>query len=397
MDASKLGRFCYYAPLIKQLEVCDPKGRKYQVEVDAWDAILLYSSKNSLLPNLKGLTVTHNNSVVLKDIPYWIRIFLSPDLRSIKACGPLDKLPPCINPPDAVELTDQIVRRCPLLEELALPHARIQLVSYNGFLTVYLGNNALLYEPLARAQNITSLTTDGRVLNSASLQVIGRLPRLERLNLRTCLQTTAILFTPDPVLDLLPDLFPALEHLYIDWANPSEIKNIWNIKQLVQGLTTVDIHMNPSAYLGYSPPLFLSDIARASPRIDTLTVRSLVLIYITPDMLKPLFQFPLRSLSLSGFELGAPAEFCPILGEALPLLHHLQLKGWNIDFMEFAWFSKLPQLNSLDIRFDWQLVERRDPCPEEPIPPSATLRTLGCNPLPSIIFSDDSLVRDISR
>ncbi|KAF8593141.1 hypothetical protein BDV93DRAFT_566872 [Ceratobasidium sp. AG-I] len=308
--------------------------------------------------------------------------------------SPVDSRPPYIDPRDAVELTSQIIQLCPLLETLALPHTEMQLtINHNG-LTVHPGVSMLTYERLVGARNLVSLTTDRRVLNSAALQLVGKLPRLKRLNLRTCLQTNATIFTLDPSLNSFPDLFPALEYLYVDYTNISEIREIWSIKPLVRRLTTVDIHLNPFVYDEYGSPYVFLDIVRGSPHIHTLIIKRPVTIYMVPEKLAPLSLLSLRSLSLSGLLLGPPATFCQDMGEALPLLRRLRLVGWVMDFWQLLWFSKFPQLDNLDIRIDWQSVQPENPCPEEPIQPSETLRTLLCNPPPLSVYSDNSIIQD---
>ncbi|KAF8604409.1 hypothetical protein BDV93DRAFT_606093 [Ceratobasidium sp. AG-I] len=386
LETSDLGRFHFYSPFIKHLEIREPENRRYHAS--AWDTLLSCSSAHPLLPNLEHLMINHDSRVVSDNLFLWLILFLSPKLKSLKTWSHMGRHPPYVSSSELAEFVSLVVQRCPMLETLALPHDTGDIRSEDGTIMPNLGDKALEYQYLIHAQNLVSLTADRSALDPAPLRFIGRLPQLKTLNLYARIYPNPLIIT----LNLELGLFPALKHLFVEVSDFSELKELWRMKQLVQGLSSVEAHLGWGVYSLALPFVFL-DFGHVSPHIDTLTIENPGTTFMAPLELRSLSKLSLHTLNFSGFEFGSPLAFCQILGESVPLLTHLQVLGWTLALRELVWFSKLPELNNLALAIDWwpgpPLMEEIQPCRK--------LRILECNPPPSIGLSDQLRLGHISR
>ncbi|KAF8604412.1 hypothetical protein BDV93DRAFT_544100 [Ceratobasidium sp. AG-I] len=358
------------------------------------ERIMYYACYQERELTLRVITEISRSSIQLvsEKLSLWLKPFLSPKLKSFETWDHMGRRPLCVTSLELAEFAGLLVQHCPLLETLVLPYGKSEIQTADGMRLSVFSENALTYQHLTHAQSLVSLTADRRVLNPAALPIIGRLPQLETLNLYACVFPDRLSITPN----LASDLFLKLKHLFIEGSVFSELKELWRMKQLVQGLTSVSIHLESDTYSITLPPVFL-DFGRTSPHIDTLTIKYPDTIFMKPHELRALSNLSLHTLTLSGLEFGSFASFCRILGESVPLLKRLRLLRWTLDIWELVEMSKLLELENLAVAINWSPTYLDCPGLEGSIQRCDKLRILECNPLPSIVSSDESKLQNISR
>ncbi|KAF8604410.1 hypothetical protein BDV93DRAFT_522525 [Ceratobasidium sp. AG-I] len=390
VTTSELSRFHFYAQLVKRLEIPEPDARLHRA--NTWANLIAYASQSPLLPNLEHLAIVRDQPPAQSYLFRWITMFLSPNLKSIKTCSKQSgSWLGDIDPAGASELTNQIVQRCPLLEDLVLPRCRDQL-RYAGNSIHYskIDDNALSYKYLARARHLSTLTTDLTVLRSDALQSLGTLLQLTTLNILRGKNIVQI-----PRCDLAPELFPALTHVSLSTNEFRDVGLLFSIKTMAQRLKSIYLELcpvNTPPGENFNVPSIFSTIAHASPHVDNLTVcRKESNPFGSAHLVLPMSSLsvfslrPICRLSLSGLIfLGSTVELCQTLARSLPLLQRLRLPNQLVNIWELSCFSVLHELEFLAVDLEWA-SDQGTGGENDVSQPSPTLRILESNPPPIYI------------
>ncbi|KAF8594685.1 hypothetical protein BDV93DRAFT_579247 [Ceratobasidium sp. AG-I] len=287
LSSSNLDRFDFYAPLVRRLEIFV----KFSDRDAIFDcgSLITYAQHKTLLPNLKYLIFNSESS---EEQLSWLTVFLSPSLLSIH--DDIHCYDPVLDTESTLALVANLALRCPLLEDLNL---YTSLENTPDRHTVLIPLLLPIYEYFGCMKNLRILRTNMPMFEPPALLALGKLPRLDTLEIS---ETHRPVFSMEGVV-LPGNLFPRLRKLCLPLLETEEFNAIWSIKQVVAGLTALQIEFDELDLENDSDAL-LNDIVQHSPEIVDLTVEYHSIIRISSDLFRPFKQLPLQKLSISGID-----------------------------------------------------------------------------------------------
>ncbi|KAG8692719.1 hypothetical protein FRC08_009575 [Ceratobasidium sp. 394] len=364
-SAINLTRFNIHSPFVKTLRT---SGSYIIYFPNEWRILESQTASKPLLPNLQLIAINTFSSTEPEHVG-WIPRLLHPGLRGLemhsldleKNQGRSSGVHSWLDRVTCFELVNQLSRTCPRIETLQLYPAKLgeyDKIQYSE-----------LYDSIATLTYLRSFTFGGSVLHQELLQVLGRLPYLETLSLRTDSSQDWV-FNQDDIY-LPDDSFPSLQHLDLHHLDDSTVSRICNIPQLFRHLTTVNISHRED----YDDKLsekkrsnaVVACLGKNSPHVQHLTVLPrgetrgcFVVSWSTIDAFKSM---PLRYLRLGGIRLDpslssdssgeAPQHHGPEINwehllAAVPHLEELHIETQTLEPQELQLFaSRLPRLRLL--------------------------------------------------
>jgi hypothetical protein len=312
----------------------------------------------------------------------WLIAFLSPTLTTIEVLPDEAGCPPEMSYLAASILLDRITQRCPRLESLSIfAHVELSSDSMGDRIPALSYNYTLPYEYFGHFKHLSELATGRDVLKPDSMQLLGSLPQLTRLEIHSDTEGYGAI----PNCTLSSDSFPRLKRLLLRELGASEMRQIWRMEPLVQHITAAELHLIHDGEDDEDPSILFTAIAKTSRYIDDITIRfdsnPSEAILCSLLSLSPL-SLCRMSFSAHRLDLGSPREWCQILSDSFPLLRHLHFPTQAIHFKDLVHFTKLRNLEILSAKVRWP-SEKQFWTPK-PSAPSLKFSTLECGLQPLI-------------
>ncbi|KAF8594688.1 hypothetical protein BDV93DRAFT_579248 [Ceratobasidium sp. AG-I] len=315
LSTSNFSRFEFYAPLVKRLEIFD--------EYYDQDAIFDYT---------------------------------------------INCYEPILDAESTLALVANLALRCLLLEDLSLYVSFDNSPDQHGSLIPLL---LPIYEYLGRMQNLQILRTNLPIFEAAALPALGRLPRLDTLEIS---QVYSQIFPMEGVS--LPDnLFPSLRKLCLPMLEIEEFKAIWGIRQLADRLVVLEIEFDELEFENDADTL-LNDICQNGSQLVDLTIGFCSTAHVFSTFFRPSKQLSLEKLSISGIDFHHIDIIYKTLSSTCPWLCELRLPGHRISISDLRYFSHLARLEHLSIFVAWDsCIELNESVPK-PLRVSPAFQTL---------------------
>ncbi|KAF8595908.1 hypothetical protein BDV93DRAFT_611166 [Ceratobasidium sp. AG-I] len=361
LSTSDFSRFDFYAPLVRRLEIFD-EVHDQDVIFDC-GSLMSYTQHTTLLPNLKYLVFNSESS---EEQLSWLTVFLSPSLLSIQDTIPWYE--PVLDAESALALVANIALRCLSLEDLSLYASFDYSPDQHARLIPLL---LPIYEYIGRMQNLQSLRTNVPVFEASALPVLGRLTRLDTLEIY---QVYGPIFPMEGVT--LPDnLFPSLRKLCLPVLEIEEFKAIWNIRQMIDRPVVLEIEFDELEFEN-DPDMLLNEICQYSPQVVDLKIVFCSTAHVFSTFFRPSKQLSLEKLSISGVDFHHVDIIYKTLSSACTGLCELRLPDHRISILDLRYFSHLARLEHLSIFVVWDSCRELNESVPKPLRVSAAFQTL---------------------
>ncbi|KAG9083209.1 hypothetical protein FS749_006228 [Ceratobasidium sp. UAMH 11750] len=335
-DKSRLSRFGFYAPFVKQLCLRPSLDDKEP----NWHSLRSTVLRRPLLPNLCQLILD-----VSDERKEWAYSFGTPgDLEGVKAfISPslLDiRLPSghssWLGPHTTSHLLKDFMNTVPELKVLHI------------YVHAYLGNVGAAFHTVTRFQNLRILKCTTAMVDCEKLQLLGTLPQLESLQIVSPWDGDED--EDDENEDALDDWvlpahsFSTLRHLSACGLPGFMIDQFWRLSPLVQSLVSVSVKFRSKWWLSE----LICDICEGSPRLQELSLDLCCLDdpEVSASAVNRVRHLPLRRLRIIGFHIN---ELTPHISD-LADLEYLEVDYVRITIREFIWIAKhMPKLRCLSL------------------------------------------------
>ncbi|CAE6480409.1 hypothetical protein ACGC1H_003419 [Rhizoctonia solani] len=236
-----LERWYMYAPFVRHLEIFEDDSPYFYMPT--FPALLSYARKKALLPNLTKLVLNAREPQVLNYL-FWVNVLGSSSLRDLQASYN-SQLMPIISNERESSVMQAIVEHCPNLTTLGFfSYPRSEIIE-NEYDKVFIRYPHPMQNFLPKASSLTNLIGSISFLLPQSLDSLGRLPNLERLEIHYPPNSTREDINRLGRGTLLPTAFPRLKGLALWNLMQHGADFIWDLQPLVNKLEVVEIKFNP--------------------------------------------------------------------------------------------------------------------------------------------------------
>ncbi|QRV83241.1 hypothetical protein RhiJN_11257 [Ceratobasidium sp. AG-Ba] len=280
---SGLVRFRYYSSFVRRIEVYNNELYK-EYTVQNWQTIYNFSKETCLLPNLQSLVLTQStwisNQFYYQTRLPWLILFNNPSLKSFTTCVANVQNPPIFSAIGASCLLRCLANSCPSLQSLDL-YPTLSLEPFyqdRMFLSEFKDSeddeSVSWFERLPSLTNLRSLRITVPVPHQFGLEALGRLPRLENLELTLLPEH----FDNDQLNLMLPlESFPSLCRIALyRLPDLKFFKAIWHLNSMTSNLNAIVIHFDKYRWpdlMGYRELSEMVDIiCERSTYINDLTI-----------------------------------------------------------------------------------------------------------------------------
>ncbi|KAG8723248.1 hypothetical protein FRC09_004133 [Ceratobasidium sp. 395] len=283
----------------------------------SWSTLSSQARHTPLLPNLHDLSV-HGGFSDGDEATFWLSTFISHSLRTLNFYPDYGNSIPSYH--YTTTILGLLTQKCSQLQKLS-HKLSITAAEYGHEFIEKAAASQLVLTPLAcghlqSLQHLAQLMISGNFIDSETLVVLSRLPKLEKLTINQAAQPNKHLPQAFKDAQLSEGSFPALEHLRIRSHVLDDFLAAWNPSPLVSGLNEISLKYESTKKNQVRPiyedtilrPL-LRGISTSSPDIEYLTL-------ISTRMGHPL-----------STDLGSSPWTCI---EHLPL-RYLELVNFNVD------------------------------------------------------------------
>ncbi|CEL60648.1 hypothetical protein RSOLAG1IB_03886 [Rhizoctonia solani AG-1 IB] len=272
-------RYDLYAPWVQELELyCE-----CYVEITNFEKWPSFFNGRIPLPNLRQLTASVNVPVGGNNLIDFFHAFVCPSLTKLRTVIPNQGLSAdlCLRvvSPEVPALLQKIEATCPQIEVLEFyPDG---MVRFGQLL------EAERYAPTSQCKRILSSFSSLRSFSSTTyilkpeiLGILGGLPCLESLGIRSTTTEPSVLYKQ---LSIPETWFPALKDIRLYQVSPDDVKALWNqpavAKKLTSALLQID-HLNqrhprtsPLYAENWVGP-FLEALPELSPQLQDVSLRT---------------------------------------------------------------------------------------------------------------------------
>lgn len=340
LAACDFTRFDFYAPLVKRFT------RRYDNHECVTDPGVLtsYAHHRTLLPNLQCLEFPAGLSTLDH---FWANVLLSPTLLIFQTG--LSFRSSSIGIEMASITFEDITIRCPALRVLDLYYAPSMTRQPIGLVD---SPTLLIHQHVGAMQNLRVLCATTVIFEATSLQILGTLPFLHRIEIHG----TSPLPLPLPLIELPQDSFPALRSLRLSTLKVNEFRSIWNIRPLLARLVTAQLYIN-EPYADQDLSMLLLDVCQRSPHIANLELAypkaEIKYMSLSINFFWSLRHLSLERLNTSGMRLPPAETTCHSLSIACPLLRTLKTGTWPVSVPDLRYFAQLSRLEYLKASIGW--------------------------------------------
>ncbi|KDN34103.1 hypothetical protein RSAG8_12805, partial [Rhizoctonia solani AG-8 WAC10335] len=236
-----LDRWYMYAPFVRQLEIFEDDSPYFYMPT--FPALLTYARKKALLPNLTKLVLNAREPQVLNYV-FWVNVLGSSSLRDLQASYQSDLMPIISNERESTVM-QAIVEQCPNLATLSFFSYPFSETIENEYDKVFIRYPHPMQNFLPKATALTNLIGSVSFLLPQSLDTLGQLPNLERLEIHYPLKSTREDIDRLGRGTLLPNAFPRIKELALWNLIQYGADFIWDLQPLVHKLAVVEIRFNP--------------------------------------------------------------------------------------------------------------------------------------------------------
>ncbi|KAG8702329.1 hypothetical protein FRC09_004800 [Ceratobasidium sp. 395] len=237
-------RFDLYSPLVQALEIASEwkldERTSFAFSLSPWECL---GNLKSLLPNLHELTVLKGFSPD-EEILLWLSTFVRPGLQNLNIFA-LSGL----SESSIIIALDLLQDKCPELKQLWLasgisaPLAPLDIAAQAAI-------TQMVYSPmtlrrLENFQSLASLQIPGRLVNSESLALIARMPKLDSLHIRNNLARNDNLMEVLRTTPLSDNSFPAITRFHVTTSRLSAILTDLQIVPHTPRATVVMLRYQP--------------------------------------------------------------------------------------------------------------------------------------------------------
>ncbi|QRV95513.1 hypothetical protein RhiJN_23531 [Ceratobasidium sp. AG-Ba] len=374
-----LKRLEVYALFVKNLEIFGSDIRSY--EMNGAPALLEYTQKNELLPNLRRLTMKKNERFQIAS-HFWLKVFHSRSLLEICPSVYVPGRLPLLPLPVAAAWINCMTKKCPALETLGIFVTPVEddPTSFDHTLEQLAieTTGESFADAILKAKTLTTLIGGPTLLRHDIFTALRQLPALNRLEIYYSeFQDDYEHLSTAPVDS---NFFPSLDHLTL--LNPplNGILSLWNTRRFVLQLTSLEITFGYDRLVftdSWIQNEFVPLLSPGCPQLTRFTASFLIdrnlmtadppAYRLTRGNLVALSALPLIELIFPKFyfDLVGAAE---LLAKAWPTMTLLKLPDQPIRLEELQHFSThMPNLSHLDIDIqaapvsqdiDWEQVAR---------------------------------------
>ncbi|CAE6357243.1 unnamed protein product [Rhizoctonia solani] len=264
-----LERWYVYAPFVRQLEIFEDDSPYFYMPT--FPALLSYARKKVLLPNLTKLLLNAREPQILNYL-FWVNVLGSSSLRDLQASYPPNLMPVISNDRESTVM-QAIVEHCPNLTTLGFFSYPYSEPVDNEYDKVFIRYPHPMQNFLPKASSLTNLIGSVSFLLPQSLDAIGRLPNLERLEIHYPPKSTREDIDRLGRGSLSPTAFPKLRELALWNLIQYGADFIWDLQPLVRQLLVVEIRFNPyprRQQNGWALRKLIPTICQRSPDITGL-------------------------------------------------------------------------------------------------------------------------------
>lgn len=231
-------RWNIYAPFVRHLDISEDASQRF--DIPNFAALLIYSKKRELLPNLTSLYLHATQPRNLAYL-FWISVF---GCRSLLDVQPLyQSTMPTISNERESSLMHAIVKRCPNLQTLGFFSYPDSGTTDNDLDKTFLRQTAPLHTFLSHAKALTKLVGSVSFLQPESLEVLGRLPHLKSLEIHYPPKWDDLVVLKK--ISLPSTAFPKLNSIVLNKATRGGFEFMWQMPTMVSELKTVEIKLRP--------------------------------------------------------------------------------------------------------------------------------------------------------
>lgn len=278
---------------------------------------------------------------------FWAQVLLSPTLLILQTGWSLRPFP--VGTDVGSTIFKDITLRCPALCVLNLYYASNITRHPIGLVD---SPTLIIHQHVGAMRNLRVLCATTVILESASLQLLGTLPLLHRIEVHG----TSPLPLPLPLIELPGDSFPALRSLRLPILKVNEVRSVWNIHPLLVRLVTVQLYFNEFQADNDLSMLLLS-ICQRSPHISNLELAypevDIMYLSLPLNLFWSLQHISLERLNTSGILLPPAETTCHLLSIACPLLQRLKTGAWPVSVPDLRNFAQPSRLEYLRVSVDW--------------------------------------------
>ncbi|GAB1527035.1 hypothetical protein RhiTH_010939 [Rhizoctonia solani] len=236
-----LDRWQIYAPFVRKLEIVEEESTRFHM--GTLSALLSYAQQRVLLPNLTKLALSPKEPQAMNYL-FWVKVFGSSSLRDLRATYHSGEMPIVSNDRESTVI-QAIVKQCPNLTTLGFFSYPCSEKIENEYDRFFIQYPYPMQNFLSRASSLTTLIGSLSFLLPQSLDALGRLPNLDRLEIYYPPKSTRQDIDDLRKGTLSPTAFPALKALVLNNLIQHGADFLWDLPPLVSKLTTVELKFNP--------------------------------------------------------------------------------------------------------------------------------------------------------
>ncbi|CAE6432975.1 unnamed protein product [Rhizoctonia solani] len=236
-----MDRWYVYAPFVRQLEIFEDDSPYFYMP--NFPALLAYAQKKALLPNLTKLVLNAIEPQVLNYL-FWVNVLGSPSLRDLQASYQFNPMPIVSNERESTVM-QAIVEHCPNLTTLSFFSYPYSETIENEYDKIFMRYPHPMQNFLPKASSLTKLIGSLSFLLPQSLDALGQLPNLERLEIYYPPKSNGEDINRLGRGTLLPTAFPRLQELALWNLIQYGADFVWDLGPLVCKLLVVEITFNP--------------------------------------------------------------------------------------------------------------------------------------------------------
>ncbi|KAF8607778.1 hypothetical protein BDV93DRAFT_603555 [Ceratobasidium sp. AG-I] len=331
-NQAQLARFNIYAPFVQNID----SGTDDDWKVANWLIVLEKVPIRPVLPNLRALGMhpwlsEQNTSWIVK----YIEAFLCPNLSDIRMGRNDWGLN--IYPDQGAHLLAEMARICPNLTKLCMHVEESQHFENLRFRDMYTRANPLSL--VSQFLDLRVFSTSSVVLDPGVLQLLGRLPCLESLQVLSVMDNVTSIAN----IALSAGSFPSLQHLKLTRVSGLVMSTLWRTPPLVRNLVSVGVKFMLESHETVNR--LICDICQGSPLITDLDLNfsnhfGFELSATAVDCFR---QLPLERVR---FEFGRAD--CQHLVSALPNVQYLSMDSLAVRYEDLVLIPKaMPKLQYL--------------------------------------------------
>ncbi|KAG9101806.1 hypothetical protein FRC06_002591 [Ceratobasidium sp. 370] len=341
-DKSRLSRFEFYAPFVKELFLHSAFKKKPN-----WHSLSNAVSHRPLLPNLSRLILDVPSEQKYSSYTFGstedlacLNAFICPSLVDIRLPSGFSLW---LFPDAASGLLKNVVDTAP---ELKVLHICIH---------IDMGNVDAAFRNIARFRNLRALKCTSVMIDGEKLRSLGTLPQLESLQIVSA-EDVGLSDDEDRVPPgdwMLPaQSFPMLRHLSVYELPDSMVAQLWRLTSLVRSLVSVGVKFQSES----SSSEIIRTICRCSPEMQELSLdlSDLDDQVVPATVVEHIRKLPLQRLRMLGTDID---ELAPLLS-SMTNLEYLEVDDYTSltieDLISIAkYMPKLRFLSSTCLDPDW--------------------------------------------